>query len=199
MSIVILLEGVDGCGKTTIAQKLIDKYKFSYIHLSKLKENQDIYSYYDNILNVIKYNKNLQNDIILDRGYLTNIVYCNLFNDDKQIINEHLIKLHNLIDLGIIGLPNKKLYLEDYENIKQNRVELYDNMVEVYSEFEKLWLGQSNLKTNNQEFIDYINKSGGLQNIDKFVKYDRFEIKKDKIINWVENKIKEVIHDKSVI
>lgn len=187
MSKVILLEGVDGCGKTTIAHSLINNHNYNYIHLSKLQPEQNIDEYYSTVIDIVRSYKKLNYNLVIDRGFITNLIYCHIFNDPKVISTEHSIELFNLIDLIIIGLPSYAEYTEDFKKLCETRYELYNDMSQVYRYYKDLWYGESTL---DNIFADEVNAFGGLQNKAKFILYDRYSVSKDNVDNWI-NKVLE--------
>lgn len=77
---IIILEGGDGSGKTTLAKQLVDAGA-DYIKLNRNIEN--MYKEYSNML--IEYTNDF---VVLDRSFITDLVYR--LNDDKQPDNMNL-------------------------------------------------------------------------------------------------------------
>lgn len=126
----VLVEGPDCTGKTTLCEDIASR-GFNYIHLSKTDDVNELY------VNLTKELDNNYNNVI-DRAVISNKVYQTVFGDGEivrdDIRDEFLLK----IDLIIICLPrDKKRYLRFFNKTKSIRSELYDNMNDIYDEFER--------------------------------------------------------------
>lgn len=125
---IILVEGPDGTGKTTLCEEL-KKKGFEYIHLGKEREVNLVYN---KLIKYLQDNKD-RKDIVIDRAYISNIIYSNIYGDSGYISLENLLKIHNLIDLIILTIPkDKERYLNHFYKLKNIRKELYSSMEKVY-------------------------------------------------------------------
>lgn len=83
MANLIILEGLSRTGKSTICKTLSDKYKFRNISIkNKMPENVKLPDFYYGIhitMNEI-YREFPEETFILDRSFLSEIVYSNFFN-----------------------------------------------------------------------------------------------------------------------
>ena len=89
---IIVLEGADGTGKTSLAKKLED-YGYTYVRGSSFeiasKGVEEMYKHMNNILNM--------KNVVVDRFYLSNYVYGKLYNKNtmtKIMMNELRKKLN---------------------------------------------------------------------------------------------------------
>lgn len=129
---IVLVEGPDGSGKTTLCSYLVER-GFKYIHLSKTK---NVYNLYDELIDQLKYSLDFD-DVVIDRAYISNIVYSNVFNDSRYIDIHHLCEMNDLVDVIVLAIPsNKEKYLKRFENLLSSRNELYKDMEKVYDEFK---------------------------------------------------------------
>lgn len=93
---IILIEAVDGCGKTTLAKKLCRTYKAKYIHVSKPKTSNPFLEYIK-LLSRLKIDKNY----VIDRCFHGERAYGPVFrqkdglSDEKQLYLEMLIMKHD--------------------------------------------------------------------------------------------------------
>ena len=75
---LILIEGVDGSGKTTLCKQLVDKCKAEQISIDGASSSAfDLYRSY--VLHVIRY----KTMIVMDRSFVTDLVY-RLFDDKPR-------------------------------------------------------------------------------------------------------------------
>lgn len=93
---VIILEGIDKCGKSTLARELSKKYKAELIKISAPKTKKP-YDEYINIVNSLKQNKNY----VIDRFHLGEFAYGPIYRNacglsvEQQFYLENLLLKHN--------------------------------------------------------------------------------------------------------
>ena len=127
----ILVEGPDGCGKSTLIKKILKEFKdLTLWHLTnKTPDTIEGIKFYDDKVNCI-----------FDRGILSTYVYSKVFGDTKIPPKEDIQYVLNKMNVIIFCLPsNKQNYLKHFEKIKSYRKEEYTNMSLVYDEFQKLF------------------------------------------------------------
>ncbi len=76
---MIILEGLDGTGKSTLSEKL-KQFGYSNLYFAHDPENKDIYGKY---LNILK-GGNLQK-LILDRSFISEFVYGNVLRGGSRL------------------------------------------------------------------------------------------------------------------
>ena len=135
---MIILEGIDGAGKTTICE-YINSFNGNEIHHLRFEEK-----YAKTFLDLIF---NLKDDTILDRSYITELVYgpivrnfSKISDSEAEIILEKLAKLNvKLIYLKASKddlLKRKCEIQEDYDlifNYYESLTESYDKIINVVS------------------------------------------------------------------
>ncbi len=145
---VILISGSSHTGKTLLAQKLLEKYKYTYLSIDHLKmglirsnntnltvnDDDKLVDYLWNIVKeIIKTNiENNQNIIIegcyiphnykeyFDQFYLENIKYVCLIMSDDYINNKYsdILKYESIIEKRLVSNLNKE------ELLKENKYNL---------------------------------------------------------------------------
>ena len=142
---IVLIEGPDGAGKTTLCNELMRLDKFYYLHLNKV---DNIEEFYKNLIKDIKRFKKHNINLIIDRAYISNIVYSKVYGGER-LKGDTILKIKKYIDKTIICLPsNKKKYLEEFEELKKVRKEEYGDM-------EKIYDGFSNYLKDNKDIIKH--------------------------------------------
>jgi len=157
---LLILEGLDGTGKTTVASKLIQfsSYTFPvhYIYFPKKDSEELTYSYF--------------NDLIAVFGYLEGVVIM-----DRSIISTYAYGIDLVNKLGLLGL------VRDYDPIIVYFEKVYDqsklpsDWIRIKERYERAlseirpWLHIPYIKTTSEEFLKCINS------LDKLVKL--FELK----------------------
>lgn len=184
MAKIILLEGPDGSGKTYLSNKIVEKYKASYIHSSRPKDKDDIH--YPSIYTwtAAELIKKSNCDVILDRHFLSQIIYQEVFEKGKSSENFSSPCFMNGFDKIVICLPEKEKYLEKFNSLKNEREELYDNMNEIYEAYKNLYYGIEQNLIKNQFFNEVI-KNGGLKMLNNVVLYDMYNDNIEEIIEKV--------------
>lgn len=129
---IILVEGPDGSGKTTLCNVFVKDYGFEYIHLGPQKDIEKTYK------DLIEKLKNIKKDVVIDRAMLSNLVYSEIYGGQK-LSTDKRAEFWMLLDEIILCLPkNKNEYLNEFSKLKEEREELYkDKMETVYNFFNE--------------------------------------------------------------
>lgn len=102
---MIILEGLDGVGKSTIVEHL-KQFGFDNLHYDYDSTNNDLFKKYTSISG----RKDLSN-LIADRSFFSEIVYGNVLREKSRISDEQfvdLLKLYASLDVKIIYLTSDK-------------------------------------------------------------------------------------------
>ena len=150
---IYILEGPDGSGKTTLAEKLCSYHKIEKMHLtyySDKEKHQEQFRTVERKLDEF-INGTAKTGICFDRFIFSTKVYGDVFNNDSSIDNyetimtklECLDRLHKGTVQIIFTLPKpKSLYIENFNRVKFLREELYtdtDLMSKVYDGFDDIY------------------------------------------------------------
>lgn len=141
---IYLIEGPDGTGKTTLARNIVNKSITNkktclFFHCTNKSEIKSAEEDYTEILADLKKWKKLDYDVVLDRAWVSNIVYTTIYEPNKEHVSEELAeKLAKVVDKIIICLPkNKNKYLMHFDKLSKERKEDYtDNVSKVYDLFD---------------------------------------------------------------
>lgn len=130
---IIILEGPDGGGKSTLAQKLQKQTGFTLLHRSQPKSEEDKARMMDEYMQVIKSGKNC----IFDRCWYSEMVYGPVMRDasvidypqmyalEKQLANKGALIIHCTSDLNTLW--KRCLYRgEDYVVDKGTYLKIYN-------------------------------------------------------------------------
>jgi len=119
---LLVLEGLDGTGKTTIASYLIQKFSsgdfpIHYIYFKKQVSNDLTYDYFIELLNLIKYLPGL---VIMDRSIISTYAYSLV--DTTSVLRSFefardydplIVYLTKVYDMSKIPDPNQKPFIEE--------------------------------------------------------------------------------------
>jgi thymidylate kinase len=139
---IIVLEGPDASGKSTLANAYAEKYGAKIIHATYQKD-MDMPDYHDKLLQeAVELSKD--GLVIMDRLHLSEMVYAKVFRGGTPWpmhtrMFDKVLMTHSAIN--ILCLPDTPLRgLEWFEEAKKVRPEMYDNIQGVTEEyFRYLW------------------------------------------------------------
>lgn len=135
----IVLEGPDGSGKTTLAEKLCKALDLEYMHLTYLKDPEAMYAQF------VKADRALQRGgVLVDRYIMSNYAYSAA--SDVPVVKHASKFLHTMQALirsnsvyHILCMPvDRRAYLMEFERLSKARDEMYKSvryMDSVYDEY----------------------------------------------------------------
>lgn len=143
---IIVLDGTDVAGKTTLAKALIEKYGGHYLHCTyRWKDRMHLY----HLATIRMAIKKIQQDdkmVIVDRWWPSEMVYGDVYRGGARVPNEGLRILHRLgLRHGVtyvICFRDRDKILDAYTKSKAKRQEMYDadeRMVKVHDGYELLY------------------------------------------------------------
>jgi len=160
----IILEGPDGIGKSTLCEYLKDNYKLDYIH--NLADNPNTLEYYLNQLNQY-------NNVVIDRGSISELVYSNVYNRNIRMPWDDQIKfLESFNGIYIIcyasnynDLKTRFMKRGDTDLVTENLREingLYKFLARLLSEkFNNIFELDISKYNNKKSMINYFEKIKG--------------------------------------
>jgi len=171
---LIVLDGPDGCGKTTLALKICEMYNGFYIHNTWTPELQKVMDNYQTECLEEAIEKSKETLVVIDRLWLSEICYSEGMRGGSEYPELHK-KLCDRIEevggLNIVCMPtNIKKGITRFNKLKEERQELFDNIEKVFHVYDALYNGgvypfntQSNFLTSltfeplkyKTNFIDY--------------------------------------------
>lgn len=139
---IIIIEGPDFSGKSTLAKSLMQRYRnHVYIHCAV---TPDIYALHTNALtNAIKLSKDFT--VIIDRLHYSELVYGPIFRNgvsyDVKLFDD-LYSSKNITNLyKVLCLPDKDIVLEGFKKRAAAGGEMFNTVEKVYDEYAKNPLG----------------------------------------------------------
>lgn len=191
---IIVLEGADGTGKTTLAEKLKLAFPGSkYIHATWSRElDCRMLEYHMGILSdAYKHVVETRTPAIIDRLWLSEAVYAEVFRAGSKYPNEARI-MDKFIEMiggfNIVCLADDiKKHAERFDVLKSDRVEMYQNVSMVVKLYNQMW------DANYEEwgiylkygYLQDIHKEGGLQKRKNYICYS-IEKEGQNIDNFIE-------------
>lgn len=167
---IIVFEGPDGVGKTSLAQALQEYLGARYIHLTyRWKKKMDLYHYaaIRNCAHLAQHQP-----VILDRWWISEIMYAEAYRGGSPFIKRHFLLEHIANNIGltyVMCLPeNRQQYLDHYMNVKQGRSEAelardppegVEKVYDLYMDFYKTYLGLKENVMRYDLFKNYNNNA----------------------------------------
>jgi hypothetical protein len=162
---IIVLEGPDGSGKTTLAKYFQEYYNAIYLHTTyRFRKYHDIYQ---KAIIRIALTKAIMNDrlVVIDRWWISEAIYGEVFRQGSTWPNlgEKLDEVLRFFGgLYIFCLPDNFIkYMSLYKKLIDTRTEMYPNMesmANIYSLYkDAYWTG---VKLNNNNFLNKMASNG---------------------------------------
>lgn len=157
---IIVLEGPDGAGKTTLACALQEYLGARYIHLT-YRWRDKMHLYHGAAIRLCAHLAQNQ-PVILDRWWPSEIIYADAYRGGSKFAKYHLLLEHIASNLGVVYvfcLPgDRDRYLKHYNELKGKRQELYDEGMErVYDGYAYAIKHYFSLKENVFNYDMYLN------------------------------------------
>lgn len=134
---IIILEGGDATGKTTLAKELGGHY----IHATYNKDLSGVMVEYHLRLLDAAVVLSEHSHVVIDRWRMSEVVYGNVFRggpEQEHRTLELYLRANRLGATFVCCHPtNKQDYIEHFNAVKKTRSEMFDNMIEVYDEYER--------------------------------------------------------------
>ncbi len=184
---LIVVEGAQGAGKTTITDFL--RYSLSYTNLYRLCGTSDstktglkkATDMYETLLNYVKNLENLSINLVFDRTFFTEENYCRLGKKEYSFTEEYnkLLERFSKLDFDIYYIT---LYLED-ENLYKERLQRDNKAV-----FKNSVFGVEN--SINQQRV-YLEMAEEIK--EKYPNINVINVKSDRPLEEVKQEIREKI------
>lgn len=138
---IIVLDGPDGVGKTTLAEAMVKELGAHHIHLTYRFKNKMFGYHTAAIYQALRWSK--VKPVILDRWWMSEKVYADAYRGGTHYPLAHRlfekVALKHAIAYVLCMPSDKEAYLKHYNDLKGRRVEMYDSgMEKVYEGFRQV-------------------------------------------------------------
>lgn len=147
---VFIIDGPDGTGKTTLAQRLSETYNIPIYHLTYYKDREQHQKQFYTATEMMRdWISNSEGGFIIDRYILSEIIYRKIYRPDEPLIKEAEFMyefMEHRAAIGeievIIALPeNRDKWFQHFSKLCEEREEMYstEKILEVYEEYLEHW------------------------------------------------------------
>jgi thymidylate kinase len=162
---IIILEGPDGSGKTSLANKFVEKYGARYLHLTyRWRDKMPVYH-----LAAIQRAAKLADEgklVVVDRWWPSEYIYSDTFRGGVRwpLYGRYMERIMlKYAGLYVFCIPsNVKLSIERFDKLRSEREELYEDVVEIIKRYTELYYGNSLYIDDN--YAAQLTKYGGILN-----------------------------------
>jgi hypothetical protein len=177
---IIILEGPDGAGKTTLAEFLKKEYGAYVMHSTWSPELEVDMDKYMEITTRMALEISQNQLVVLDRHWLSELVYSDVFRGGhkrgEMYLRHHeaLLCDPRLYARLVLCLPDPTIHKEHFAQLKDNREEMYTNIDDVIDAYWAIWDNQF-YNYSFKSSSSYLRMFAGLCGLKKAVKYDWME------------------------
>ena len=168
---IIVLDGPDAVGKTTIAKEFIKKYpNTKYIH-NTYRWKDKIFDYHTAVMKLAGKWAQTHN-VIIDRWWPSEACYASVYRNTSAWplqgrFHERLALKYGVVYL--LCLPDQNP-IDRHAEMKLKRDEMYENIEDLCNIYYKLYYGDINHKDKGN-YIDKLILSGGVKDIPYYIPY----------------------------
>lgn len=180
MNGIILLEGADATGKTSLANHIVSQFpNAEYLHLGK-PNTGNAWSDHKNALLLAISRVRQGKLMVIDRLWLSEAIYGAVYRDGSEypFTARHLDRLmYRFGALRIICAPPVDYVVQSHKRMVQEREELYtDRMYEVAKRYLDVWEGVEFVKDeaeySGRGYLEQLSMKGGVADKIGWYKYD---------------------------
>jgi hypothetical protein len=174
---IIVIEGADGCGKTTLAEKLKEVFPGSkYIHATWSRElDCRMLEYHMGILSdAYWFIQETNLPVIIDRLWLSEAVYAQVFRSGSKYPKESRLFDYLIEKIGGINIiclaDDLQAHADRFDELKVGRDEMYGNVSKVAYLYNEVWKCKDDYLLNNG-YLKTIAEEGGLYKRQNYFRY----------------------------
>jgi adenylate kinase family enzyme len=167
---IIILEGADGTGKTTLARALCARYDGLYIHMTYRK---DIWPWMAASQRWAA-RESARRLVVVDRHWPSEMIYARVYRKESTIPAAARALHRTWLRLGalyVVCAPRTAHVVETHQRMKLKRKEMYDTVAEVADRYLDLWHG-SVARDPKGDLAEQLSVTGGVRAMPNWVHYD---------------------------
>lgn len=160
---IIVIDGPDGAGKTTLAKSICEKFDGVYLHLTYRWKTRMFYYHTAAIQQAAKH-ASRGRTVVIDRWWPSEAVYADVFRGGSpwpllgRFLERVMLKYAGVYVLAVPQEPAKAL--ERFNRLKTEREEMYEDMAQVISSYNNLYYGL--MPVEGEDYVSFLVKYGGM-------------------------------------
>jgi len=176
---IIILDGPDGVGKTTLANELVKSHHFEYVHLSKPETGKAWDEHAAALLAAVQ--SSAGRPVVIDRHFMSEAIYGRIYRDGSEYPHtaRHVDRLlHRFGALRVICAPPVEYVREMFGVLKQVRKEMFDdNMDLIAQKYLEVWEGRPanfsiDAPSGSADYLEQLANNGGVADTRGWEHYD---------------------------
>lgn len=175
--VLLILEGADCSGKTTLANAIVDfcgKDNCDYMHSTWFK-GMDVLSHHRQNLTRAIHSLTKRDIVIIDRHWISECVYGSEYRDGCSY-NPREHELHRKIEeLGgqyILCIPDRDVQLQRHRERKEQDGEMFSDISGVIDRYRNLWYGKNIELSDRDHAVNIMTRTGGVSDRRNWHMYD---------------------------
>ena len=180
---LIILEGADCAGKTTLANRIIDFYgqdRTAYYH-STYNKDMDVFADHKRTLDLARAELENRAVVILDRHWISECIYGTVYRDGCSYSHLSAYFHNQIMQLGgeyILCIPEKQLQLQQHAELSKTRQEMFADISGVVDAYWDLWHGKPPAHglapedIQHQNHVSHLTAIGGVHNLPHFHRWN---------------------------
>lgn len=188
---IILLEGADCSGKTTLAEKLLEALREKAVYVHHTEKNNTIADF-SRTLNEAADRRAQGQWTIIDRLWISEMIYGPLMRDanrDPEGIVARLCHMHGVVTVMCIRYELAK-HLNHFRETQKTRHEYAsEQIINVIQAYHDLWYGtlngQNDLPFNRASLYYHFSRFSPLKLLRSYYQYDMDKFTSAQFTNWL--------------
>lgn len=175
---LIVLEGCDGTGKTTLAKHLVEKYNGVYMHLGKLTPGHEWETQTIALKDAIEMSKTKL--MVMDRHFISECIYGSVYRQGSAFpvaCRSMYRAIRRARGMIVLCAPPVDWTVEHHTKLKETREEMYDSVRDVACRYLDLWQGNI-LRPRQGDLVEQWSAYGGVEG-DSFMHFFRYDLSRD--------------------
>lgn len=162
---IVILEGADGTGKTTLARALCERFDGLYLHGRYWPTNP--WKYHLAMCRIAA-RESQHRLVVIDRHWISNNIYARVYKPSDgygALARVFYRAFFRFGALYVICAPPSNVVEENHQLLKNIRPETYDRrMGEVNDRFLRLWHGETDVAPlGDEDYVDQLTRDGGVE------------------------------------